>query len=60
MRWFRHPRRALDAYFDTELERRATRRVEVHLAECARCRNHLETMRRVRRSLRSMAARAGS
>jgi anti-sigma factor RsiW len=59
MRWFRHPRRALDAYLDGELDEDEAGRVESHLAVCSVCRGRHTVMGQVRSALRSMAARLG-
>lgn len=58
MLWMRHPRAALDAYLDGELDLPEARRIATHLVQCPGCRDKARTTARVRSSLRTMAERS--
>ncbi len=55
MPWMRHPRAALDAYLDGELDLSRAPRIATHLVECSGCREKARATARMQSSLRTMA-----
>ena len=55
-----HPDQLLSAYLDRGLEPRERARVQVHLAECARCRAHLDELAATARLIASLPVLAPS
>jgi anti-sigma factor RsiW len=53
-------RRDLDAYVDGELSRLRVAAVEAHLEDCWGCSGEADTLRLIKRSLRTLAARRPS
>jgi anti-sigma factor RsiW len=56
----RRMRRDLDAYIDGELPRVRVAAIEAHLEDCWGCSGEADTLRLIKRSLRTLAARRPS